>query len=200
MAARIGLTRDDVVDAAVALLDEGARPEALTLGALARRLGIRPQSLYAHVDGADGLARALALRGLHELAERVTEAAIGRSGVDALEGIVRAQLAFAVGRPGLYAASIHPPGDDTELLVAIERVNRPLQAVLSSFGLDEREQIHSTRLILASVYGYALLRRDGQLTLAADADHTADRLVGMIVGQVSAAGESRRCTTAGMGL
>ncbi len=188
MAARIGLTRQNVVDAAVAMLDEGQRPEALTLGALARRLGIRPQSLYAHVDGADGLARALALRGLHELGERVTEAALGHAGVDALEAIVLSQLAFAVGRPGLYAASIRPPGDDAELIAAIERVNRPLHAVLASFGLDEHERVHSTRLIIASIYGYALLRRDGQLTLGVDPDQTAGRLVRMIVDQVSGVG------------
>lgn len=185
MAARIGLRRVDVVDAAVAMLDEGARPDEVTLGALARRLGIRPQSLYAHVDGSDGLARALALRGLAELGDRVIDAAVGRSGTDALEGLVRAQLAFAVGRPGLYAAAIHPPGDDPDLLAAIDRVNHPLHAVLGSFGLDELERTHSTRLIIASVYGYALLRRDGQLTLAADPDQTAARLVRMVVEQVT---------------
>lgn len=184
MAARHGLRRDDIVDAAVAMLDEGERPESLTLGAVARRVGIRPQSLYAHVDGADGLARALALRGLDELGERVTEAALGTAGVDALEAIVRTQVAFAVGRPGLYAASIRPPGDDPEMLAAIDRVNHPLATVLASFGLDAEERIHTTRLILAGVYGYALLRRDGQLTLDADPDHTAARLVAMLVDQV----------------
>ena len=36
----------------------------VALRPVAERLGVRVQSLYAHVDGADGLRRALALRGL----------------------------------------------------------------------------------------------------------------------------------------
>ena len=72
----------------------------------------------------------------------------------------------------------------TDLLAAVDRVNRPLHAVLASFGLDHDERVHSTRLIIASVYGYAMLRRDDQLTLPVDPDQTASRLVRMIVDQV----------------
>ena len=101
MAARVGLARGDVVSAAVALLDEGGTPDDVTLGAVARRLGIRTQSIYAHVDGADGLRRAMALAGLGELREGVTDAAVGVSGRLAVESIVHAHLAVAIGRPGL---------------------------------------------------------------------------------------------------
>ena len=67
MATQVGLDHDAVIDAAAALVDEDG-VEALTLAALAARLGIRSQSLYAHVDGLDGLLRDLALHSVRRSA------------------------------------------------------------------------------------------------------------------------------------
>ena len=80
VAAHVGLDHEQVVDAAVAVLDDVGRLDDLALRDVAARLGVRVQSLYAHVEGAQGLRRALALRGLSELADRLTTAAIGRAG------------------------------------------------------------------------------------------------------------------------
>lgn len=187
MAARAGVTRHDVVAEAVAMLDAGTHPRDVRLGAVARKLGIRTQSLYAHVDGADGLRRALAVAGLEALEAVVAPAAIGCSGHEGVEAIVRAHLGFAMGRPGLYLAAIHPPGTDEGLLDAIDAVAAPLEIVLTTLGLDEAEQVHWTRLFLASVSGFVQLRRDGQLTLPVDADDTAERLINMLVDQLPVA-------------
>ena len=183
MAARVGITRDRVVDAAVDELARVGRPDQVSLRAVADRLGVRTQSLYAHVDGSAGLARALARRGLDGLAVVVAEAAMGRSGDEALAAILTAHLDFAKTHPGLYQASIHPPGDDAQLLAAIARVTRPLDLVLESSGLDADQRVHAIRISLAAVYGFTMLRRDGQLTLAADPDVTEDHLVAVLVGQ-----------------
>ena len=180
MAARAGITRSDVVATALAMLDEGSRPSDVGLGAVARRLGIRPQSLYAHVDGADGLERAIAAAGLEALGEVVATAAIGVAGPDAAEAIVRAHLAFAEARPSVYAAAIHPPGDDAVLAEAIARAGRPLEVVLASLGMDESERVHWTRLFLSSVYGYAVLRRDGRFALPIDITDRRELLVAML--------------------
>ena len=180
MAARAGLTRTDVVAEAVAMLDEGTRLGDVSLGALARRLGIRPQSLYAHVDGTEGLARAVAVAGLDQLGATVTEAAIGTGGVDAVTAIVRAHLAFARRRPALYEAAIHPPGDDPELLRAVEAAGSPLELVLTSMGVGPADRVHWTRLFLASVHGFTVLHRSGRFTLPVDVADSEERLVGML--------------------
>jgi AcrR family transcriptional regulator len=52
--ARRVLTRDAVVDAAMALLDEGGM-DALNMRAVAERLGTGPASLYAYVEGKEEL-------------------------------------------------------------------------------------------------------------------------------------------------
>ena len=184
MAARRGVTADQVAAAALAVLDEAGRVTDVRPAAVAKRLGIRSQSLYAHVDGAAGLRRLLALRSLDDLAEAVTTAAVGRSGRDATEAVVRAHLSFALVYPGRFSAAIHPPGRDSDLEAAVNRVGRPLQTVLQSLGLDDGPRVHWTRLQLAVTAGFASLVHGEQLTLAPGADDTVEHLVAMLLGHL----------------
>ena len=181
MAAPVGLDREQVVDTAVALLADRARLDDLALRAVADELGVRTQSLYAHVDGIDGLRRELALRSWRALADRLAAAAIGRAGGDAVAAVMRAYLDFAIDEPGLYDASLRPPDDDPELLDALEAVTRPLFLVFASYGLDDEAAGHWFRTIYASVHGFALLRRDGLMTMAPDPDQSFDLLVDVYV-------------------
>ncbi|MEM7141843.1 MAG: WHG domain-containing protein [Actinomycetota bacterium] len=185
MAARVGIQRDDVLAVAVELLDEVGE-DALSLGAVARRLGIRTQSLYAHVDGADGLRRVLAVHGLERLRDETTAAALGVDGVEAVAGVIRAHLAVASASPALYDVAIHPPGTDPELVAAVAAAGTPLQAVLAGCGLDGDDVTHWTRLMLSSVAGYARLRARGRFALPVDDDETEDRLVSMLVAALPA--------------
>ncbi|HEU5307211.1 MAG TPA: TetR family transcriptional regulator, partial [Acidimicrobiia bacterium] len=89
MATQVGLDHDTVVDAAGDLADQ-AGVGSLTLAALAARLGIRSQSLYAHVDGLDGLLRDLALDSVLRLGDGLRASVIGRAGREALEAIADA--------------------------------------------------------------------------------------------------------------
>lgn len=182
----MGLDREHVVDVAVAVLEEVGRVDGVGLREVAARAGVRTQSLYAHVDGIDGLRRALALRGLAALAERLTTAAIGKAGPDAIEAIVRAYLEFAEQHPGLFEASQRPPGDDAELGAAIGAVMRPLNLVFESYGLDAEAAVHWYRIVWASVYGFAVLRRDGLFTLPGDVDDTLAHLIQAFVRQIEA--------------
>ena len=77
------LDTDQVVSSAAALADtEGL--DAVTLTRVAERLGVRQPALYRHVDSYDGLIRALGLRGRETLAERLSDAAVGLAGDDAV--------------------------------------------------------------------------------------------------------------------
>ena len=194
MAARRGVTRDRVVHAALEVLDEVGNIDAVRPSMVAARLGIRSQSLYAHVDGVNGLRRMLALQSLAYLADAVIGAAGGRSGPDAVDAVVRAHLGFALAWPGRFSAAIHPPGNDPDLLAAVERVGSPLQTVLEMLGLDADERVHWTRLQLSLVWGFATLWRDGRLTLAPPPESTIDHLVAALLARLepsSAPGASR---------
>lgn len=69
-----GVARDDILDAALALLSEDG-DAGLTMRALAARLGVTPMSLYHHVRDRAGLLQALSDRVYGGVLQGVEEAA-----------------------------------------------------------------------------------------------------------------------------
>jgi len=172
----VGLDHAQVIDEAAALADE-AGADGVTLAALAARLGVRSQSLYAHVDGLDGLRRDLAVLGQQLLAERLGRAVMGRAGEDALRALCHAYAAFAAERPGLYASSLRAPDDDAELLRTSAAATEPWGAVLASFGLSKTEIVHFHRTLWAALHGFVTLREQGLMTRSASPDRSFTLLV-----------------------
>jgi AcrR family transcriptional regulator len=184
MAAGVGLDRQQVIEAAAALADEEGYG-ALTLASLAARLGVRSQSLYAHVDGLDGLRRDLAVLGQQALADRLGRAVMGRTGEDALRALCDAYARFAAERPGLYACSQRAPGDDTALEETSEAATEPWRAVLRSFGLSKSEVVHYHRAIWAALHGFVTLRGEGLMTRSASPDRSFTLMVGLFAAALS---------------
>jgi AcrR family transcriptional regulator len=182
----VGISREQVVDAAVAVLEEKGRVDAVALREVAARLGVRTQSLYAHVDGATGLRHALALRAHVALAEHLAAAAQGKVGAPAIEAIVRAYYAFAIERPGLYDASLRPPGDDEAMIEVTNAVTRPLNQVLRAYGLDDEAAVHWYRVVFAGVHGFASLQRDGLFTYPGDPQESLGHMIDAFVHQIEA--------------
>ena len=144
---------------------------------LASDLGMRSQSLYAHVDGIEGLRRQLALRGQQLLGDELRNAVMARSGVDAFRAVAYTYASFADAHPGLYEASLRAPGDDAEMAAANDRTMEPLVAVLRSFGVEGDELIHRYRAVWASIHGFVTLRQAGLMSLSVDVDASFDQLV-----------------------
>lgn len=78
-----GVTRDDILDAALTLLDEGGG-QGLTMRALATQLGVTPMSLYHHVEDRAGLLRALSDRVYAEVLEDAGELVDRRAEIQAI--------------------------------------------------------------------------------------------------------------------
>lgn len=184
MAAPLGVTKRQVLDAATDLLNETGAIESVTMGAVAAELGIRTQSLYAHVNGIAGLRRELALRGLAALSEHLTAAVDGKVRADAIGGIIRAHLSFALERPGMYDASLRAPGDDAELRDAVSSVMRPLMLVFTSYGLDPDASAHCYRIVFAGVYGFAALERASLITMPVSVTETIEQFIDAMVRHV----------------
>jgi len=165
------LDRAQVVQAAAELVDEQG-VETFTLAALAARLGIRSQSLYAHVDGLEGIRRELALLALDDLSRRLARAAMGRTGRDALHALAATYAAFATEHPGLYACSLRRADGDDELARRMDDASEPWHAVLASFGLGSTEIVHHHRAIWAAIHGFITLRQQGLMTRRASPDRS----------------------------
>ena len=184
MPPRPGLDRTVVVKTAADLLNaEGV--EALSLTRLAARLRIQTPSLYNHIDGMPGLLRQLAQFNARQLAERLAEAAIGRSGPEAVRQVARAYRAYILENPGLYLASLRASRNqdplDMELQQAEERAVEIGLAVVSSFGLQGEDGLHAVRGLRSLVHGFATLEAAGGFGLPLDCDESFRRLVDMFV-------------------
>jgi AcrR family transcriptional regulator len=176
----MGLDAGRVVDEAARIADAEGLP-ALTLARVAGELGVRPPSLYNHVDGHAGLVRSVALLALRELTARLRDAAVGRAGPDALAATARAYRDYALAHPGRYAATVTAPaaGDDEHLAAAGETVEVVL-AVLRGWDLDGDEAIHAARTFRSAVHGFVVLEAAGGFGIPVDLDASFDRLIATV--------------------
>jgi AcrR family transcriptional regulator len=180
MSSKKRLTRNDVVQAAVKLLNtEG--PDALTLNRLAGELGIRPPSLYNHIDGLPGLQRELSVLNARQIADSLGEAAIGRSGDDLFMDVAQAFRSYVKENPGLYLATLRASGrqetPDPNLMREEERALKIALAIMASLGLQNEDAVHGARAFRSMVHGFATLEVAGGFGLPQDCDESFRRLV-----------------------
>jgi len=173
---RKGLSRQAVIEAAVDIVEsEGAA--ALTLSRVARELGVKPPSLYNHVDGLETLHREVALGAMEGLAGRLGGAAMGRSGRDALRAIAAELRAYAAAHPGLYELSARARPEDEEYSQASMRPVEPVISILRGYDLHEDDAIHAARTLRAAIHGFVSLESIGGFGLDIDVDQSFEWLV-----------------------
>lgn len=174
---RQGLDSERVVDAAVAIADADGLG-AVTLARVAADLDVRPPSLYSHVDGRPGLLSAVAVRGVRGLTAALRDAAVGRSGPEALAAVSRAYRTFAREHPGLYAATVAaPPADDRDHRAAASEAVDVMVAVIRGWGLEDHEAIHGVRIVRSALHGFVTIEAAGGFGMAIDVDASFDRMV-----------------------
>ena len=170
---RAGLTAASVTAAGADLADEVGF-EALSMGLLAERLGVRTPSLYKHVAGQADLAHRIAVLAMGELADAVGDAIRGRAGRDALVAGARAMRAFVREHPGRYAAGdgARPGGADDPLVPAVERVLATWAEMLRGYDLADDQEVHALRALRSLLHGFAVLEAGGGFQIATDVDES----------------------------
>ena len=184
MSPRSNLTKQTVVQTAAELINtEGL--EALSLGRLAKELGIRTPSLYNHIDGLPGLMRELSILNARNLAERLNDVAIGKSGPELVQAVMQAMRNYIKESSGLYLSTVRASGAQTEVdpdLVQEElRSVRIGLAAMASFGLEGDEAIHAVRGLRSVVHGFATLEISGGFGIPLDLDESFSRLVDLFI-------------------
>jgi len=174
---RAGLTPESVIDAAAAIADADGI-DAVTLARLAAELGVRPPSLYKHVESLDAVRRGLALRGAAEANRRVQLATIGKARDDALYALADAYWRFAREHPGLYAASLRAARpEETDIAAAGDAFLGTVLAVLSGYGVTGDDALHATRGLRAIIHGFVSLDAAGGFRLKLDLEESFRRLL-----------------------
>ncbi len=165
-----GKLRNDILDAADALLSESRDVDSLSLRAVARRVGIAAPSVYLHFSNIDDLKRAVVERGFADLDAARDE--VSKGVADPVEALLARSVAYAehaLAHPGRYRLmfgpdlppalafdATHSPSRHSfdELLQSIKRCQEARRVPLS---------LDATRLatdIWASIHGIVTLRMD----------------------------------------
>lgn len=151
---------------------------AVSLAALAERLGVKVPSLYKHVDGLSALHRLVEARSKLELAEVMGRATVGRARDDALDGLAAAYRDWATRHPGRYEATVRAPAPDDEAsLAASERAVGIMFDALAGYGLSGDDAVDATRSFRAAIHGFIALEAVGGFGMPRDVDRTFERLV-----------------------
>jgi AcrR family transcriptional regulator len=132
-----------LLDAGRDLVSEGG-PDALTLAALARRVGLSRPSLYEYFRSKEELVAAIVTDELPEWARHLERAVAAANGVPAqIEAYLRAELEIITdGSHGaVVALSAHalPESSRSQIREEHERLLAPLAGVLRDAGVDQPE-------------------------------------------------------------
>ena len=158
--ARAGITGERLTQTAAELADEIGF-DKVTVSAVARRLGVKDPSLYAHIENARELKMRVALLALEELADKAAAALAGRAGKDALVAFANAYRDYAKKHPGRYAACQFKLDPETAANSAAPRHAEMTRAILRGYDLPEPDQTDAVRFLGSTFHGYVSLELAG---------------------------------------
>ncbi|WP_312471951.1 WHG domain-containing protein [Neobacillus sp.] len=169
---KIGLDLTTILESAGEIANKQGMQE-VTLANLAKKLGIRPPSLYNHFDGLPGLRKKLAIYGIEKIYEVMANAAIGVSGTEAVLAISQAYVNFARMNPGVYEAALMAPDpEDEEFQLAGAKVVDLSIRVLQAYHLEGDHALHAVRGLRSILHGFSSLEQNGGFKLSLDLDES----------------------------
>lgn len=171
------LNSTSIVAVALELLEANGL-DAVTGASIAEQLGVTQPALYRHVDGMDDVWRGLGLVGRQRLAAALTDAAVGRSGPDAVAAVAHAWRDFARRNAALYAATDrYPCAGDAELEAAVDDVVAVLAMTLRAYRLDDEAAADAARLMRSFLHGFVHLELGDGHPLPTETDASFERIV-----------------------
>lgn len=171
------LTRDDVVEAGVRCVEQNGAA-ALGVNDVARELGIKPASLYNHVNGSPELRGLVASEGyfrlLRALRAEVPATATART---RLLAFARAYRTFARCHPQLYASMTASPLPDGPAKEELRRVVLELLgAPLHELGVPRERAVDAIRALRSALVGFVQLELAREFEFSASADASFEYL------------------------
>jgi AcrR family transcriptional regulator len=177
--------REELVEAAIALLAETGDLRALTLRATARRVGIAATSIYLHFPDLESLTEAAISRAFDRFDAARNAAGRRESKPGAiLRARARAYCRFALENPGLYRVLFDAERPVTERSrAAFETLVSAIARCEDAGHALEDDAEHLAELLWAALHGVASLRINRpQFPWRASLDEDVDRVVAAIVG------------------
>src|SRR5918998_2711757 len=144
---RRALSEDEILDAALSLLDDGGRDAASVRG-IAARVGVAPNAVYTYFPDKAAVVKALVERLLGEVDHDVF-ADRGRPWRERVEALALDLRAHLSAHPGAVGLMIGGPMDGPHPLALNER----LLELLADAGLDTNDAARAAYLLIVYVFG-----------------------------------------------
>ncbi|MDR2601601.1 MAG: WHG domain-containing protein [Spirochaetaceae bacterium] len=175
------LTQDAVLAAAVEITEKNGL-ESLRIRELAKKLGVKPPSLYNHIKGLDDARRRLACFALEKLEAALRDTALGYSREEALRKIARAYRCFAQSRPELYKAfTARQFSGGSGAMEAKQAAVCAFYKALEPYRLDYETKVHFIRSFRSALHGFVSLEGAGFFKNGVDAEKSFETLVEIII-------------------
>ena len=180
--------REEIVTAAMAVVDESPEPSALTLRGVARQAGISAPSIYAHFADVQAVADAVLERSFAELDAAVAAAMEAAAApAEALVAGCRAYVEFAWQHRERYRFMVAGGGFAPDAIRTFDRIRTALQACVDSGTSTSADPHADAFLVWVGMHGMATLekprradlRQLGPLDRVALTESLARRLAGL---------------------
>ena len=171
--ARARTSLEEIVAAGRALLESGG-VDAITMQAVAERVGVRGPSLYKRIPSRAALIAAIAGDVLDELGRRLAPHAVPADPAVALRAVAAEYRAFAHGRPRAYELAWSHLSEATRPPAAVSvRAADPVIALMERVvGPDDA--LPAARLLTAFAHWFVSMELAGAFRLGGDVDSAYD--------------------------
>jgi AcrR family transcriptional regulator len=174
---KVGLELTAILDTAGEIADLHGMQE-VTLASLAKKLGIRPPSLYNHFDGLGGLRKKMAIYGIDLLYKELADASIGVSGDKAVLALSKAYVDFARRHTGIYEATLMAPDmEDEDIQQAGSKIVDLSIRVLQAYELKDDHTLHAVRGLRSILHGFTSLEQHGGFKMDLDLDESLEIII-----------------------
>ena len=166
-------------------LVEMTGPEALTLGALASRAGIKAPSLYKHFADRAAVLKAVEIEVLYELEAHLRATIEGETAKARLMTMARAYRAWGKQKPNRYRTIYSGDAfNDAEIRTACIHSAQPLFEELRAAGVSETRMLPLSRTLVAFMHGFVLMEIGNAFSLGGDVDEAFESSLETILREI----------------
>ena len=151
---RKGLSKESIIDAAIELIETQGN-HAFSLNELARKLEIKPASLYNHIENMEELTGAIGYRIAGMIKQAELDAIAEKNNDAALFALCDAYRIFAQKHVDLYKVIMGMQKDKNACTeAACGEMIVPILQVLSDFKISDSDKMHWQRILRAMMHGF----------------------------------------------
>ncbi len=179
--------RDEILDAATELLLETGHAKAVSIRAVAQRVGVTPPSIYLHFADKDALLDAVCARYFEKLDEEMQRVAADQtSTIEVLRAQGLAYVRFARKTPELYRIATMGegnPGSDVDVTLAssaFQHMRASVEALIAEGVYPQGDSTTAALELWAAVHGVAALLIAKPYLPWGDAEEFADRVLSAV--------------------